>query len=32
LRPVVDTTAQSRIRELILDAYAEYEAAAAVAS
>ena len=32
LRPVDDTTTQSRIRELILDAYAEYEAAAAVAS
>ena len=32
LRPVVDTTAQCRVRELILDAYAEYEAAAAVAS
>ncbi|HEU5256865.1 MAG TPA: hypothetical protein VFU28_12795 [Vicinamibacterales bacterium] len=25
LRPIVDTTAQDRIRELILDAYAEYE-------
>ena len=32
LRPIVDTTAHSRIRELILDGYAEYEAAAAVAS
>jgi hypothetical protein len=32
LRPVDDTNTQSRIRELILDAYAEYEAAAAVAS
>jgi len=25
LRPIIDTTAQDRIRELILDAYAEYE-------
>ena len=25
LRPIVDTTAQDRIRELILDAYAEFE-------
>ena len=32
LRPVVDTTAQARFRELILDAYAECEAEAAVAS
>ncbi len=32
LRPVVDTTAQNRLRELILDAYAEWEAQAAVAS
>jgi hypothetical protein len=32
LRPVGDTTAQSRVRELILDAYADFEAAAAVAS
>ena len=32
LRPIVDTTAQGRIRELILDAYADFEAAAAVAS
>jgi len=32
LRPVVDTTAQGRVRELILDAYAEWEAQAAVAS
>jgi hypothetical protein len=29
LRPVLDATAQDRIRELILDAYAEYEAQAA---
>ena len=32
LRPLGDTTAQSRVRELILDAYADFEAAAAVAS
>ena len=32
LRPIVDTTAQNKIRELILDAYAEWEAQAAVAS
>ena len=25
LRPIVDTTAQERVRTLILDAYAEYE-------
>ena len=30
LRPVVDTTAQNRIRELILEAYREYEERAAV--
>ena len=29
LRPILDATAQDRIRELILDAYAEYEAQAA---
>src|SRR5690349_7594189 len=28
LRPVVDTTAQNAVRDLILSAYAEYEAAA----
>ena len=28
LRPIVDTTAQNRVRELILDAFAEYEARA----
>ena len=28
LRPIVDTTAQNAVRELILEAYAEYEAAA----
>jgi hypothetical protein len=32
LRPIGDTTSQSRVRELILDAYADFEAAAAVAS
>ena len=28
LRPVIDTTAQNRVRDLILDAYAEYVGAA----
>lgn len=32
LRPIVDGTAQNAIRELILEAYAEYEERAAVAS
>jgi hypothetical protein len=32
LRPVADATSQDRIRDLILHAYAEYEAQAAVAS
>ena len=32
LRPIADTTAQDRIRELILEAYAEYEEKAAVAT
>jgi hypothetical protein len=32
LRPVVDTTAQERLRELILQAYAEHESASAIAS
>jgi hypothetical protein len=32
LRPVADTTSQGKLRELILDAYAEWEAQAAVAS
>ena len=32
LRPVTDSTGQDRIRDLILQAYAEYEAEAAVAS
>jgi hypothetical protein len=30
LRPIMDTSAQDRIRELILDAFAEYETHAAV--
>lgn len=30
LRPIVDTTAQGRLRDLILDAYAEWETRAAV--
>jgi hypothetical protein len=32
LRPIVDATAQNRIRELVLEAYQEYEEQAAVAS
>jgi hypothetical protein len=32
LRPVTDSTGQDRIRDLILQAYTEYEAEAAVAS
>jgi hypothetical protein len=32
LRPVVDTTAQNAVRDLILEAYAEYEEAEATAS
>ena len=32
LRPIVDATSQDRIRDLILQAYAEFEAEAAVAS
>lgn len=32
LRPVVDSTAQERVRDLILQAYAEFEAESAVAS
>jgi hypothetical protein len=32
LRPIVDTTAQNKIRELILQAYQEYEEGAAIAS
>jgi hypothetical protein len=31
LRPVVDTTAQNAVRDRILEAYAEYEAAAPIA-
>ena len=31
LRPIVDTTAQTAVRDLILDAYAEYEEVAATA-
>ena len=32
LRPIVDTSAQNRVRELVLEAYAEYEERAEVAS
>ena len=32
LRPIVDTTAQGKLRDPILEAYAEWEAQAAVAS
>lgn len=32
LRPIVDTTAQSKLRELILEAFQDYEERAAVAS
>jgi len=32
LRPIVDTAAQERIREFVLDAYAAYEQQASVAS
>src|SRR5262249_45302269 len=32
LRPIVDTTAQNRIRELVLEAFQEYEERAGVAS
>jgi hypothetical protein len=32
LRPIVDSTAQGRLRELILDAFQEYEERAAIAS
>jgi hypothetical protein len=31
LRPIADTAAQNRVRELVLEAYAEYEERAAVA-
>jgi hypothetical protein len=32
LRPIADTTSQDRLRDLVLQAYAEHEAEAAVAS
>jgi hypothetical protein len=32
LRPIVDTTAQAKVRELILSAYQDYEERAAIAS
>ena len=32
LRPVADTTAQNKIRELVLQAYSEFESEAALAS
>jgi len=32
LRPIVDTTAQNTLRELILEAFQEYEERAAIAS
>jgi hypothetical protein len=32
LRPVADATSQDRIRDLVLQAYADYEAEAAIAS
>jgi hypothetical protein len=32
LRPIVDATAQERVRELVLDAYAEFEERTAIAS
>lgn len=32
LRPIADSTAQDRIREIILQAYAEYEEQAAIAN
>ena len=32
LRPVIDTTAQNRIRDLVLEAFQEYEEKAAIAS
>jgi hypothetical protein len=32
LRPIVDVSAQNRVRELVLEAYAEYEERAAIAS
>ena len=32
LRPIVDQNAQNRVRELVLEAYAEYEERSAIAS
>ena len=32
LRPIADTAAQNRVRELVLDAYADFEAQAEIAS
>ena len=32
LRPIIDSTAQSRLRDLILEAFQEYEERAAIAS
>jgi hypothetical protein len=32
LRPIVDTTAQNNLRDLVLEAYSEYEERAAIAS
>ena len=32
LRPIVDNTAQERVRELVLEAFTEYEERAAIAS
>ena len=32
LRPIVDTTAQSRLRDIVLEAFQEYEERAAIAS
>ena len=32
LRPIVDSTAQTKLRDLILEAFAEYEERAAIAS
>ena len=31
LRPIVDTTAQAKVRDLVLEAYAQYEEESAVA-
>ena len=31
LRPIVDTTAQAKVRDLVLEAYAHYEEESAVA-